>query len=602
MSPEAASTAAESKTEKLVQRLSGLVDEYSRQHQTKSALFWSGQLVSFSKERPECVIRHAEALYADGQYQRAAYTITSRGLDKSDLRGCYLAARAIFDAKDLEEALQILDGATEVFEDAQKELEEGRECKELRRTLSSVFLLRGKIWESLDNRALASQAFRDALVTDVYCVEAFQALTQHNILSAAEEKELLKSMPLKEQLEAPSKVDDDFIDEEGSELLRDLLPFLYKCRLKKYDQPSELEIPDGPLRDHLSCNTDVVVASAEASFYNCDFGGCLRLTSGVLKEDPYHTECLPVHVSCLVQTNNSNELFHLAQKLVELYPEWCVAWFAVGSYYYLIGKQEFARRYLCKATQLDRVFGPAWLTYGHSFAVENEHDQAMAAYFKACQLMKGCHLPLLYTGVEYGLTNNSKLAERFFSQALEIAPNDPFVLHELGVTSFQKSEYPEAERYFLRALQILKQVGGSALSQSWEPLLNNLGHTARKLLKYEESIGYHRQALVLRPLSASTYSSIGYVHALRGDLLEAIESFHKALGIRRDDTFSTTVLNFVVERMIGDDPPYSGELEDIPKLEYPSSSDVLNNSTMAAGSSTSKVTNDSSLDIEMCET
>ena len=79
-----------------------------------------------------------------------------------------------------------------------------------------------------------------------------------------------------------------------------------QCRLKKYDQPSELEIPDGPLRDHLSCNTDVVVASAEASFYNCDFGGCLRLTSGVLKEDPYHTECLPVHVSCLVQTNNSN--------------------------------------------------------------------------------------------------------------------------------------------------------------------------------------------------------------------------------------------------------------------------------------------------------
>jgi anaphase-promoting complex subunit 6 len=36
-----------------------------------------------------------------------------------------------------------------------------------------------------------------------------------------------------------------------------------------------------------------------------------------------------------------------------------------------------------------RVFGPAWLAYGHSFALENEHDQAMAAYFKASQLMKG---------------------------------------------------------------------------------------------------------------------------------------------------------------------------------------------------------------------
>ena len=74
---------------------------------------------------------------------------------------------------------------------------------------------------------------------------------------------------------------------------------------------------------------------------------------------------------------------------MELYPEWAGAWFAVGSYYYLVEKQEFARRYLSKATQLDRVYAPAWLTYGHSFAIENEHDQAMAAYFKASKLMTG---------------------------------------------------------------------------------------------------------------------------------------------------------------------------------------------------------------------
>ena len=32
------------------------------------------------------------------------------------------------------------------------------------------------------------------------------------------------------------------------------------------------------------------------------------------------------------------------------------------------------------------MFGPAWLAYGHSFTVEND-GQAMAAYFKASQLM-----------------------------------------------------------------------------------------------------------------------------------------------------------------------------------------------------------------------
>jgi len=51
-----------------------------------------------------------------------------------------------------------------------------------------------------------------------------------------------------------------------------------------------------------------------------------------------------------------------------------------------------------------------------------------------------CHLPLLYVGLEYGLTNNSKLAERFFNQALTIAPEDPFVLHEIGVIAYESLE------------------------------------------------------------------------------------------------------------------------------------------------------------------
>jgi anaphase-promoting complex subunit 6 len=59
------------------------------------------------------------------------------------------------------------------------------------------------------------------------------------------------------------------------------------------------------------------------------------------------------------------------------------------TYAFVAGKSDPARRYLGKATTLNKLFSPAWLAYGHSFAAENEHDQAMAAYFKASQLMKG---------------------------------------------------------------------------------------------------------------------------------------------------------------------------------------------------------------------
>ena len=90
--------------------------------------------------------------------------------------------------------------------------------------------------------------------------------------------------------------------------------------------------------------------------------------------------------------------------------------------------------------------------------MENEHDQAMAAYFKASQLMAGCHLPQLYIGLEYSLTNNTQHAEMFFSQALEIAPNDPFVLHELGVTAFSSGHYERAEKYLSDALLRVESV------------------------------------------------------------------------------------------------------------------------------------------------
>lgn len=61
----------------------------------------------------------------------------------------------------------------------------------------------------------------------------------------------------------------------------------------------------------------------------------------------------------------------------------------------------------------------------------------MAAYFKAAQVMRGSHLPFLYIGIENGLTKNLDLAEKFFYQALNLAPLDVYVLHELGAVKYE---------------------------------------------------------------------------------------------------------------------------------------------------------------------
>jgi len=47
--------------------------------------------------------------------------------------------------------------------------------------------------------------------------------------------------------------------------------------------------------------------------------------------------------------------------------------------------------------------------------------------------------------------------------------------------------------------------------------------------KYEDSLKYHRQALVLCPQTASTLSAMGYTYALTGRYSNAVECFHKVL-------------------------------------------------------------------------
>uniref|UniRef100_G1SV62 Cell division cycle 16 n=1 Tax=Oryctolagus cuniculus TaxID=9986 RepID=G1SV62_RABIT len=475
-----------------LERLRKRVRQYLDQQQYQSALFWADKVASLSHEEPQDVYWLAQCLYLTAQYHRAAHALRSRKLDKLYEACRYLAARCHYAAKEHQQALDILDMEEPInkrlFEKYLKDesgLKDSSSDWEMSPSSikSSICLLRGKIYDALDNRTLATYSYKEALKLDVYCFEAFDLLTSHHMLTAQEEKELLDSLPLNK------------LCAEEQELLR----FLFENKLKKYNKPGETVIPESV--DGLQENLDVVVSLAERHYYNCDFKMCYKLTS----------------------------LFYLSHKLVDLYPSNPVSWFAVGCYYLMVGhKNEHARRYLSKATTLEKTYGPAWIAYGHSFAVESEHDQAMAAYFTAAQLMKGCHLPMLYIGLEYGLTNNSKLAERFFGQALSIAPEDPFVMHEVGVVAFQNGEWKTAEKWFLDALEKIKAIGNEVTVDKWEPLLNNLGHVCRKLKKYAEALDYHRQALVLIPQNASTYSAIGYIHSLMGNFENAVDYFHTA--------------------------------------------------------------------------
>ncbi|XP_015795039.1 cell division cycle protein 16 homolog [Tetranychus urticae] len=520
-------------SENLLEKLRSIVIKMMDIGEYKTALYWSNKILSYPNHDKTDVYKQAKCLYHLKEYHRASHCIKSRHFHEVDLACRYLAAKSHYAAEEYKEAFEILD-VGENYGTLKKMEFELETCEENRQLESSVCLLKGHIYEALDNRSEAVDWFKKALLLDAYCYEALEALVQHQMLNKQEEEDLLNSIRFENQC-----------DKDEARLIK----FLYQSSLKKYAKPDELKIPVD-FSNFLSDNVDILTSLAERHYYNCDFHQCIQLTNKVLKDDIYHTQCLPIHISCLMELQKTNLLFDLGHKLVDLYPESATSWYAVGCYYLMINKMDAARRFLSKATTLDNVFGPAWLLYGHSFAIESEHDQAMAAYFKASHLMKGCHLPLLYIGLEYGLTDNNKLAEKFFQQALAIAPNDPFVLHELGVISYQIQEYTTAYKHFTSALNLIRdKQDATCLPEKWEPLINNIGHVLRKLKKYEESLEYHKQALVLSPLNPSTYSAIGFVYAWMKQYRNAVNYFHKALALKRDDQCAKTMLDKCMEHL-----------------------------------------------------
>lgn len=130
-------------------------------------------------------------------------------------------------------------------------------------------------------------------------------------------------------------------------------------------------------------------------------------------------------------------------------------------------------------------------------------------------------------------------------------------MSHLSFIAFSSSRYEDAEDIFRETLKIVTaqaEENKEPISARWEPLMNNLGHCCRKNKKYDESLKYHERALVLKPLTAPTYTAIGFVHALKGNLDQAVDHLHRSLALKRDDVVATALLKLCLEDLInGDD-------------------------------------------------
>lgn len=51
--------------------------------------------------------------------------------------------------------------------------------------------------------------------------------------------------------------------------------------------------------------------------------------------------------------------------------------------------ETFVNSNISKTSLMDPRFGPAWIAFGHTFAIEGEHDHAITAYSTSARLFQG---------------------------------------------------------------------------------------------------------------------------------------------------------------------------------------------------------------------
>lgn len=193
------------------------------QRRYKTALYWAEKVSTLSKYQSSDIYWQASILFLLREYNRAVHLIRYNGLEKTDILCHNLMVECLYEAKQYAEALELLNSvdiellaaASNVSIKPAKSFTEQTKSE----VQASIWFLKGKVLETIDNRTMAIDCYVQALHCSVHCTEALDALLQHEMLHAWEEQELLRNLPFTQQC---SEADARFVKR------------LYQSKMKKY--------------------------------------------------------------------------------------------------------------------------------------------------------------------------------------------------------------------------------------------------------------------------------------------------------------------------------------------------------------------------------
>ncbi|KAM9910304.1 hypothetical protein OXX69_004625 [Metschnikowia pulcherrima] len=491
------------------------------QHHYDTAEYIGDKILSLTNDANDAFWL-AQVHFNRGNFLRAFKLLSSKTEYEQSLSCRYLCAYSLIKLERWDDALDIL-GETNPFKDTNYRVKNTDGGTRLE---ASMCYLRGVVYANQSNYEKAQEAYKEAVMVDVKCFEAFNELISNDYLSPQEQWDFV------DQLNYTDADDND-----------ELIKLLYTSRLSKYINVTKFEEAESILKDEyrLGDNADVLLSRADFLYIKCNYDECLKVCEKVLDRDPHNFSLLPNYLSCLYELGGRNKLFLKAHQLADNHPSHPLTWSAIGIYYLSIHRVLEARKFFSKATLLNPNSGQGWIGFGHTFALEGEHEQAISAYAFAARLFPGTHLPNLFLGMQHLQMNSINLAEEYLLASYQICNTDPLLLNEMGVIHYHKNSLQKAEALFQEALGAAKYLNSD--SKTWISIHSNLGHVFRRSNHPYKALDCFNQALKLSPQNDSNIlSSMGLVYMKLGDDHKAIQVLHDALALSPSDPVAHDLL------------------------------------------------------------
>lgn len=427
---------------------------------------------------------------------------------------------------------------------------------------SRIEHLIAKVNEACDRKDAAATHYCDAVAMDRHAISSLRAMSEKRLLTSNETEEFLERL-------AESSSNSQEKSKENMEMMN-----VFK---QEFDQNGSQLMEE--IDDHLlsKSSIDYYIYMIKTKLNNYMIHDSILLAETMGQIDPNNSYLLQVYIGCLAETNNSIELYKIAHRLIETNCEDWLGWYCAGIYYLTIRNFPKSAELLEKSLTKRPTSGLAYMALGHAFSHEREHDQAFNAYLMAEKEMRGSALPHLYVGLEYGSTGNHEQEETFLKHAIQIEPDDPLILQELGVNAFYLKNFDEALSYFFKAIQIIRRnesydtsrKSSAEISQKWAPLLHNIGSAYRKLGNYTEAIEVHKRAMSISPPSVEGHNLLGFSLALNSNYSDAADEFQAAKSFDRHNQFAEEMLKHVMSE-IAKQPifPFSDDSDDSDAEDY----------------------------------